>query len=77
MNDSYLTNEGRNVPRRVEKWIRWIPLIKGTFKLNFDGSRMKDTSGSRWVIRDSNEVIKMAGNRHLSNASIITTKCMF
>ena len=57
---SYLNNKGRNVPRRVEKWIRWISSINGRFKLNFDGSRINNISASGWVIRDSNGSIKMA-----------------
>ena len=35
ISDDYLTNEGRNVPRKVERWIRWIPPINERFKLNF------------------------------------------
>ena len=41
MNDDYPTNEGRNVPRKVE---RWIPPINERFKLNFDGSKINNIS---------------------------------
>ena len=72
--DSYLNNERHNVPYRVEKLIRWIPPINGILKLNFNGSRINNISTLRWVIKDSNESIKMTGNRHLGiNASIINT----
>ena len=37
MSDAYPSNKGRNVPRRVKKWIKWILPINGIFKLNFDG----------------------------------------
>ena len=57
MSDSYLNNEGCNIPRRVEKWIRWVPPINGRFKLNFDGSKINNISDSRWVIRDTNGTI--------------------
>ena len=30
----------------------------------------------KWVIRDTNESIKMAGNKHLGYASIITIECV-
>ena len=56
-----------NVPWVVEKLIRWIPLINGIFKLNFDGSRIKIKITSEWFIRDSNGIIKMATSRHMGN----------
>ena len=71
INDTYLNNEGCNVPRKVEKWILWIPPINGRFKLNFDCSRINNISASGWVNRDSNGIIQMAGSRHLGNALII------
>ena len=76
MSDDYPTNEGRNVPRKVERWIRWIPPINERFKLNLDGSRINNTSASSWVIKDSNGIIKVAGSRHLGNASIIMVECV-
>ena len=60
----------------IEKWIRWIPLINGRFKLNFDDSKIQYRSGSGWVIRDSDEMIKMIANRHLGNTSIIIAECI-
>ena len=39
--------------------------------LDFDGFRIKDVSVSGWVIKDSNGIVKMNGNKHLSNALII------
>ena len=27
MSDAYPNNEGRNVPRKIERWIQWIPPI--------------------------------------------------
>ena len=68
-------NEGCNVSRMVEKWICWIPLINNRFKLTFDGSRVQNISALRWVIRDSNDIIKMAACRH-GNSSIIVIECM-
>ena len=50
----------------MEKWIHWILLIYDRFKLNFDDSRINDTSALGWVIRDSNGIIKVAGCRHLA-----------
>ena len=76
MIDSQLQNEGCFVPQVVEKWICWIPLISGNFKLNLDGSRVENRSTLGWVIRNSNGIIKMATSRHMSNASIIIAKCM-
>ena len=75
MIDSYLQTKGLKVPRIVEKWIRWIPLINGRFKLNLDDSRIKNKSTSRWIIRDSNGTIKMVASKHIGNASIIIAKC--
>ena len=69
--DPNLHNEGRNVSRTVEKWISLIPPINNRFKLNFDGSRVQNISGLRWVIRNSNGIIKMATCRHIGNSSII------
>ena len=71
-----LHNEGRNVSRMVEKWIRWIRPINNRFKLNFDGSRVQNISALGWVIRDSNGIIKMAAFRHIGNSSIIVAECM-
>ena len=76
MSVAYTNNKGHNVPRTIERWIRWILPINGRFKLNFDGSRTNNISTSSWVIRDSNECIKVAGSRQLGNASIITAKCI-
>ena len=76
INDTYLSNDEHFVPRKVEKWIRWIPPINGRFKLNFDGSRINNITASSWVIRDSNGTIKIAGSRHLGNASIIIVECV-
>ena len=42
-----------------EKLINWIPLINKIFKLNFDDSRIKNKNTSRWVIKSSNNTIKM------------------
>ena len=67
MNGSCFDSEGCNIPRRVEKWIKWIPPINGRFKLKFDGSQINNISDSGWVIRDTNETIKMVGSRHLGN----------
>ena len=50
MIDSYLQTEGHNVSRMVEKWIRWIPLINGRFKLNFNGSRIENKSVLGWLL---------------------------
>ena len=44
ISDSYLNNEGCNVPCKVEKWIRWILPINRRFKLNLDGSTIKNIS---------------------------------
>ena len=38
--------------------------------------RIKDVNVLGWIIIDSNETIKMAGNKHLDNASIINVECM-
>ena len=73
---SYLLNEGRCVTRWVEKWIRWIPLINGRFKLNIGGSRVQNNSVVGWVIRDCNGILKMVACKHIGNSSIIITKCM-
>ena len=62
--DTYLSNESYIVPRKVEKWIRWIPPINERFKLKFDGLRINNISFSGWVIRDSSGIIKIAGSRH-------------
>ena len=66
----------KDISHRVEKWIRWIPPINGRFKLKFDGSRINNISASGWVIRDTNETIKMVESRYLDNASIINTECV-
>ena len=55
--------------------LKWIPLTNGRFKLNFNGSRINNISTSRWVIRDSYEIIKMTRSRHLGDALITTAKC--
>ena len=60
----------------IEKWIHWIPPIYDRFKLNFDDSRINDTSALGWVIRDSNGIIKMAGCRHLGKSFIIVIECV-
>ena len=57
--DSYHLNEGRCVTGRVKKWIQWIPLINGRFKLNFDGSRVQNNSALELVIRDFNGIVKI------------------
>ena len=44
--------------------------------LDFDGFRIKDVSVSGWVIKDSNGIVKMNGNKHLSNALIIIAECI-
>ena len=46
------------------------------FKFNFDGSMIETKSVLGWIIRDSNEIIKMAACRHLSKTSIIVSECM-
>lgn len=76
MFDPHFHNEGQNVFQLVEKWIRWIPLINGRFKLNFDDSRVENRCASRWVIRESNESIKMVVYKHLGNTPIIIVECM-
>ena len=58
----YLSNEGHIISHKVEKWIRWIPLINGRFKFNFDDSRINNISASSWIIRDSNGIIKLEGS---------------
>ena len=63
--------EWRNVPQIVEEWIRWISPINGKFKLNFNGLNIENKSISIWVIRDSNNTIKMVVSRHISYTSII------
>ena len=68
ISNAYPSNEGCNVPRRVENWIRWIPPINGRFKLNFDGSKINNISALGWVIKNSYRIIMVAGSRHLSNA---------
>lgn len=60
----------------VEKWVRQIPPISRNFKLNFDGSMVKNRSVSRWVIRNSNGIIQMIANKHMDDALIIITKYM-
>ena len=47
MSDAYPNDEKRNAPRKVGKWIQWIPLINEIFKLNFDGSKINNISASR------------------------------
>ena len=37
---------------------------------------MNNISALGWVIRDSNETIKIARSRHLGNASIIIAECV-
>ena len=71
ISETYLSNEEHFVPCKVEKGIRWIPPINGRFKLNFDGSRINNTSALGWVIRDFNGTINIARSRHLSNVLII------
>ena len=61
----YPLREGCNVNRRVEKWIRWILLIIGRFKLNFDGLRMQNKSALRWVSRDFNDIINMVAYKYV------------
>ena len=63
----YLQIEGCNVPWMVENLIRWIPPVNGRFKLNFDGSKIKNKSVLGWAIRDSNGTIKMTANIHIGN----------
>ena len=60
----------------MAKWIHWIPPINNKFKLNFDGSRVQNISALRWVIRDSNDIIKLAACRHIGNSSIIVVECV-
>ena len=55
----------KSVPRKVEKWITWIPPINVRFKLNFVSSRINNISA-----------IKIAGNKHLGNVSIIIAQCV-
>lgn len=76
MHGSYFTSKGCNAPRRVEKWIQWIPPIKGRFKLNFVGLRINNISASGWVIRDFSETIKMTGSRHLGNCLNTIAECV-
>ena len=45
-------------------------------KLNFDGYRVQNISALRWVIKDSNSIIKMTVCKHIDNSSIIVTKYM-
>ena len=59
MSNDYPDNEGRNVSRKVKKWIRWIPQINRRFKLIFDGLRINNINALGWVIRDSNGIIKI------------------
>ena len=42
--------------------------------MNFDGSMIESKSGSGWVIRDSNGIIKLSAFRHLAKTSIIVTE---
>ena len=56
--DSYLNNEGCNISHRVEKYIRWIPLINEKFKLNFDGSRIHNITASRWLLGIPMELLR-------------------
>ena len=50
--------------------------IQNCINLNFDGSRIESKSASRWIIRDSNDIIKMSACRYLSKVSIIITEYM-
>ena len=74
--DPYQLHGRHSITRRIEKWIRWIPHINGRFKLNFNGSKIHNTSVLGWVIRDSNGIIKMVACRHIGNSSIIVVECM-
>ena len=74
--DSYLLNEGCCVIRRVEKWVGWIPPINDRFKLNFDGSKVRNNSAIGWVIRDSNGILKNVTCKYIDNSSIIIIECM-
>ena len=55
----------------VEKWIRWISLINGRFKLNFDNLKIDNTSTLGWVIVYSNGTIEMVVSKYIGNASMI------
>ena len=50
--------------------------INNRFKLNFDGSIVQNISVLRWVIRDSNSIIKMAACRQIGYSSIIVVEFM-
>ena len=76
MIDSYLQNERRNIPWMVKRWIHWISLINGRFKLNFDGSRIENKSALGWFIKYSNGTITMVASTNKDNVSIIIAKCM-
>ena len=70
ISDAYPNKEACNAPHKVENWIRWIPPSNGRFKLNLNGSMINSISVSRWVIRDSNGINKVARSRYLDNVSI-------
>ena len=53
-----------------------VPLINGRFKLNFDGSMMKNKIVLGWVIRESKDIIKMATCRNVGKSSIIVVEYM-
>ena len=74
--DTLYLNEGRNVTRQVEIWICWIPPINDKFKLNFGGSKVQNKSALGWIIKDSNDIIKMVSCRHVANTLIIVAKCI-
>ena len=44
--------------------------------MNFDGSRIESKNASRWVIRDSNDIIKLSACKHIGKASMIVAECM-
>ena len=50
--------------------------INDKFKLNFEGSKVQNKSALGWIIRDSNDIIRMTTCRHVANASIIMDECM-
>lgn len=62
----------------VEKWICWIPVINNRFKLNsmVQDFRIRVLWVGLLLIRDSNDIIKMATCRYLGKASINLTECM-
>ena len=53
-----------------------MALIDGVIVVKLYGFSNMEYKERKWVIRDTNESIKMAGNKHLGYASIITTKCV-